>query len=171
MPQLRQEGDIFATGNISGGSMTIPSGSVTDSSIAANAGVQRTKVVQQFALNHYQTTGTAVVAATQDIHIARAAGTVVAVEAAVTGAIATGGDRTVTIDVLKSTGAAAFATILSAALVLDNTNVLRTLEAATVNSAAYVDGDLFRITVAVAGAAGNQAQGLIVTVTMGENPQ
>lgn len=171
MAQLRQEGDLHVTGTISAAVIQLPASSVGNSDIEAAAGIEATKVVHQFPLEYYQVPGTAIVAATVDLHISRAAGTVVAFEAAVTGAIATGADRTVTLDLQKSTGAAAFASVLSATLVLDNTNVLRTLEAATIGTAAYVDGDLFRVTVAVAGAAGNQAQGLIVTATLRENPQ
>lgn len=171
MPQLRQEGDLYVTGNISGGSISLSSGAVTNSSVVANAGIERTKVVQQLQLPYAQAPGSDIATATLDLYLARAAGTVVSVEAAVTGVAATG-DRSVTVDVHKSTGGGAFATILSAPITLDIANALRVLEAGTVSSAAYVDGDLFRMIVTqVAGTTGTRPQGLIVTTTIGENPQ
>lgn len=151
---------------------TAPAGSIGDSAVEAAAGIDPTKVIHQFPLHHYQTTGTAVVAAVEDLHIVQGAGgTLVSFEAAVTGAVATGADRTVTVDLHKSTGAAAFASILTAPIVLDDDSVLRTAVAATLASSTLADGDILRVVVTVAGSAGAQAQGLIVTCFLSEDPQ
>lgn len=150
-------------------SINMPNGGITNTMIASSAGIEATKLEHQHTLSHYQTTGTAVVAAVQDVFIARSSGTIVSIEAAVTGAIATGGDRTVTVDVHKSTAAGAFATVLSGTIVLDNTSVLRTLETGTISGTTFIDGDILRIVITVAGAAGNQAQGLIATLTIRED--
>lgn len=152
-------------------SLDAPANSVGDNSIEPLAGIQATKTVHQFPVRYDQPSGTAVVADTEVIHIARASGTIVSIEAVVYGAIATGGDRTVTIDLKKSTGAGAFASVLSATLVLDNTNVLNTLEAGAINTSAYIDGDLLQITIAAAGVAGAQTQGVAIIVTLRENPE
>lgn len=149
--------------------ITIPNGGITNPMIATAAGIEATKLEHQYSFGHYQTTGTAVVAAVQDFFIARSTGTIVQFEAAVTGAIATGGDRTVTCDLQKSTAAGAFATVLSSTIVLDNTSVLRTLEAGTISGTTFIDGDILRFVITVAGAAGNQAQGVIVTATIRED--
>jgi len=115
-------------------------------------------------------TGT-VVAATQYLRaIFGTTGLVVALKAAIVETIATGADRTVTIDLLKSTGAGAFASILTAPLVLNNASTLRTLTNATFSAAGLVAGDILKLTVAVAGAAGAQALGLVVSVTLREDP-
>ena len=111
-----------------------------------------------------------VVAETQYLRAVRgAAATVVALEAAITEAIATGVDRAVTIDLLRSTGGGAFASILSAPLVLDNSSTLRALSSAAFASAGLVDGDILMLTVAVSGVAGAQAEGLICSVTIRED--
>lgn len=151
---------------------TPPAGSVTNAAVEGAAGIEPEKVIHQFPLSHYQTTGTAVVAAVQDLHVVRGTtGTVQGFEAAITGAIATGADRTVTVNLHKSTGAAAFASILTAPIVLDDDSVLRTAVAATLASAGLVDGDILRVVVTVAGSADAQAQGLVVTCIVSEDPQ
>lgn len=160
--------DLHVNGGLSSKTFNPPAGSITNAAILAAAGIDATKVVHQFPLSHQQS-GT-VAAATEYIHIARAAGTLVAIEAMVA-TVATGADRTATIDLLKSTGGGAFASVLTATLVLDNTNVAMTLESGTINTTTYIDGDVFKLTVAVAGAAGDQAAGLLCVVTFRESPQ
>jgi hypothetical protein len=164
-------GDLHASGRITCGSFEAPASSVGNNAIESLAGIEATKVVHQFTLRYGQASGSAVVADTQVLHIARASGTIVAMEAVIYGAIATGGDRTVTLDLLKSTAGGAFASVLSSTLVLDNTNTIRVLEAASINTDSYIADDLLQLTVAVAGAAGNQAQGLTVVVWLRENPE
>jgi hypothetical protein len=83
---------------------------------------------------------------------------------------ATGGDRTVTIDLQKSTGAGAFATVLTGTIGITNATAIRTAVPGTINTAALVDGDILQMTVAVAGAAGAQAQGLLAVLEWDENP-
>lgn len=113
---------------------------------------------------------TTVAALTKDVHIVRGAtGTLVGFEATINGTIATGADRTVTVDLHKSTGAGAFATVLSSTIGFTNSSTLRTAVAAVFSSTTLVDGDMLRIIVTVAGAAGNQAIGLFGTITMEES--
>lgn len=100
-----------------------------------------------------------------------ATATLVAMEAAITEAIATGPDRTVTVDLLKSTVGGAFASILAAPIVFNNTSTLRALVTGAFSSTSLVDGDILKLTVAVAGAAGAQAQGLICSVTIREDAE
>jgi hypothetical protein len=160
--------DVHVVGTLSSKLFNPPSGSIDNDAIEEAAEIDATKVVHRHFAKAQQ--ATTVVAATDYLHIARAAGTLIALEAMV-GTVATGADRTITIDLQKSTGAGAFATVLSSTLVLDNTNVARTLEAATINTTAYVDGDIFKLTVAVAGAAGAQAADLLIVLTYEESPQ
>lgn len=120
--------------------------------------------------NFSQATGTAVVDGIYHFNIGRTTGVFKAFEAAITGAVATGADRTVTIDLKKSTGAGAFASILSATVVFNNVSTLRVVSAATLSDTAIANDDMFQVTVTVAGAAGNQAQGLLITATYEENP-
>ena len=165
------EGNVHVAGTLSATAVSIPAGTVTNSAIQAAAGIEATKVVHQVPIVYTQPDGTAVVAETRGLRIARAPGTTVAVEAVITGAIATGADRTVTIDVRKGAAGVAYASILTATMSFNNADVLRTVKSATISTAAYSDNDSFIVVVTVAGAAGAQAQGLLVTITQREDPQ
>lgn len=162
--------DLHVNGNFTCKTFDPPDGSLTNSHFSASADIDATKVEHQIPLDYQQVPGTAILAATSDLHIVHGAGgSVVSFRAAVTGAIATGADRTVNVDLQKSTGAGAFATILSATLLFNNVSVLRTVGSAAIATPALVAGDILRVVVAVAGSAGNQAQGLIVTATIRED--
>lgn len=154
------------------GTITVSPG-WSNSHIAAGAAIAADKLEHEHFLNYYQAPGTAIVAATVDLCvIGGATGLVVSISAAITGAIATGGDRTVTVDLHRSTAGGAFATVLTTPPVLDNTSVLRTPEAGVVSASLddLVATDILRLIVTVAGAAGNQGQGLIVTVGLTQTP-
>lgn len=163
------QSDLHVAGTVSAKSFTLPAGCVTNAAIQGAAGIDATKVVHQFPLYVQQSPGSAVVAATTLLHILRATGSVVSIEA-VTTTPATGADRTVTIDLQKSTAAGAFATVLSAPITLDDATVARTPVSGTVTDPTLVDGDQLQIVVSVTGAAGSQAQGLLVTIVVREEP-
>ena len=173
--QNRTEGSLHVAGQLSCQTFTPPAGSVVNASIAAGSAgsyIERSKGVQGHAItNELFGPTTAVTAVTRWWHTVRGAtGTVVSVEAAIA-VVATGADRTITVDLHKSTGAGAFATILSATAGFTNASAVRTPVAGTISTASLVDGDILAIVVTVAGAAGNQATGLTVTVNIGEDPQ
>lgn len=168
--QNRIEGDMFVTGNLSSHTFTAPAGAISNAGIAGAADIDATKLEHQHSLNYQQANGTAVVAATQGLFICRGlTGTIVAVQAAITGLIATGGDRTVDVDVKKGDASTAYTTVLSAPIQFTNADALRTPKAGTVSVTSMDVGDSLIVAVAVAGAAGNQAQGLQVTVTVRED--
>jgi hypothetical protein len=165
------KGDFHFPDRVTFTDIGLPDSSVDASMIEASAGIEASKCEQERVIRYTQVTGTAVVAnAGEGLHIVTGAtGDVISIEAVVTGAIATGADRTVTIDLKKSTGGAAYASILTSTIVLDNTNTLRVLEAGAITGGTLVDGDSLLLTVAVAGASGNQAQGLLVVVRLRED--
>lgn len=149
-----------------------PDGVVTKAKIPALAGIEASKLEGEFAWHHTMT-GTVVAAGPLYYGPIRGAtADVISLEAAVTETIATGADRTVTIDLQKSTAGGAFASILTSTLVLNNASVLRIAQAAVLAAgAALVTGDLLRLSVAVAGAAGNQALGLVIRVILREDAE
>lgn len=168
MSQTTFTNEVNVIGNLSCKTFNVSTASITNAMVSATAAIAATKLQGEFTLRHTQTS--TVAAATEYLRIIRGAtGTIVDIEACITETIATGADRTVTIDLLKSTGAGAFATVLSSTIVFNNASVLRTITTGTISSASLVDGDILQLTVAVAGAAGNQAEGLIVTVTLRED--
>lgn len=113
--------------------------------------------------------GTAVAAIEKLLFIANGDGTLDAFSAAVV-TVADDASRTIDVDLQKSTGGGAFATVLSASADFTNGSTALTAVDGTISSAAYVAGDIFKIVVTVAGGSGNQAEGLVATLTKSENP-
>lgn len=90
---------------------------------------------------------------------------IVGVSAAVV-TVATGADRTVNVDLQRSTGGAAFATVLTGTILLDDDSVALTPVAGVLDDSTIAEDDLLRLVVTVAGFADAQALGLIVNVTL-----
>jgi hypothetical protein len=159
-------------GSLTAESITLPASTVTNTSVLAGAGISATKLEHQFPIVYQQQPGTNVAAATQDVHVVYGAtGDVVAIHAALNGVIPSG-DRTAVIDVHKSTGGGAFATILSSTVTLDSANTIRVVEAGTLAAgAACVVGDILRVIITVAGSSGTNPQGLVVRLVMREDAQ
>lgn len=109
-----------------------------------------------------------ITAQTVTLGIVESAGLISKVSAVIPGAIATGADRTVTVNVQKSTSMGAFATVLSSNISIDTATVVRDSLQATIDTAQddVVAGDLLRAVISVAGAASAQAKGLYVGVTI-----
>lgn len=160
----RIEGEThFASDVVFLGGVTMPAGAIENADVAAGAAIAATKLQHQFPL-HLSVAGT-VAAVTNIVHVARGAGTLVSVEAAVNAVpTGTGVDKKTTIDFQKSTGGAAFASMLSAAFDIESTDTDRVAVAGTVAAGnTYADGDLLRIVVTVSGSTGTQAADLVVT--------
>lgn len=162
--------DLHVMGTLSAGTMVLSLASVVDATVSSAAAIQATKVIHRHAIpiNLFAST-TAVSATTKGLYAAQNTGTIRNFEAYVD-VVATGADRTVTVDLQKSTGAGAFSTVLSATIGFTNASTARTLVSGTISSSSIVDGDLLQVVVTVAGAAGNQATGLTVHLTVDESP-
>lgn len=151
------------------GVVDLPASTIDEAALKPGALIPAAKVVARFAKDHRQAAGADVAAKTELIHIAKYAGIVASIEAAIDSAIT--GDNTVTIDLKKSSGGGAFASVLTAALVIDSATAVRTAVAAVLDAAKddYAAGDVFEVVVSVTGT-GTQAQGLVVTVFFEERP-
>lgn len=131
----RIAGDLIVTGGLAVGSLTLPSSSVVNASVAAGADIDAAKFIHPIRVTEAQD-NVAAADETRIIHVARRAGTVVSFRA---GSIAIAvGNAIATVD-LKKNGT----TVLSAVITLDNANTNRVAEAGTINTAAYVAGDVF----------------------------
>lgn len=169
------DGNVYVAGSLSANTFSPPASSITNTAIAAGATgsyIAATKVQHQQSINVELFGPTTTVAAvTQWLYLVRGAtGTIVSIEAAIA-VVATGADRTITVDLHKSTGAGAFATVLSATIGFTNASAVRTMVAGTISSASLVDGDILEVIVTVAGSAGAQATGLTVCLNVREDPQ
>jgi len=165
-------GSTHIAGTLTAARVTLPDSTVTNASVAGGAGIAATKLEHQFPIRYQQQPGSNVAAATEDIHIVYGAtGDVVAVHAALNGVIPSG-DRTAVVDLQKSTGGGAFATILTGTITLDSANTIRVAEAGTLTAgAACVVGDILRVVITVGGSSGTNPQGLVVRVVMREDAQ
>jgi hypothetical protein len=151
------------------GTVNLPANTIDEDDLKAAALFPAANLVTRFAKSVDQKTGSDVASETRYVHIAKHAGLVASVEAAIDTAIT--GDNTVVIDVQKSSGGGVFTTILSSTLTINSATAAKTAVAATVNATEddYVAGDVFQVIVTAAGS-GTQAQGLNVTVFFEENP-
>lgn len=166
-------GDTIFQGTVTfGGPVYLPDSTITNAKVAVGADIAASKLVHRFAVSvQLFAPGTTIISvASQLLLVCRKGGELVGVEAAIT-TQATGGDRTVSVDVQKSTGGGAFATALTTPVAITNATAIRTAVAGVVSgSPTYVDGDIYQAVVTVAGAAGAQAAGLILTVTFDQHP-
>ena len=134
--------------------ITLPAGSVSDEKIPAGANIDAAKLKRRvpFSVELFGPT-TTITALTKTLTMIRGAtGKVISI----TGHIdvqATGADRTVTIDLKKSTGGGAFATILTTTVNITNATAIRTAVNGAINTADLVVGDILQLVVTVAGAA------------------
>lgn len=151
------------------GTLKAPAASITNANIESAAGIAASKVIHRFPLTYSQADGSAVADATVTLYVAAAAGTIKSVEVGLGGAAAAG-DSTVNVDILKSTGGGAFASVLDSAITVDVNTTIRTSEVGTVSSGSYADGDILQVDVDATVGTGTLPQGIVVTVICEEAP-
>ena len=148
--------------------LTIPDGAIDAASLKANAQIPSSKTVHRYRQVYNQAAGTDVVTETRILFIARAAGVWNSIE--VFPAVApTGGDKQFTVDVQKSSGGGAFATILSGVVTVNSSSADRTQQNAGINTTAIADGDVFEVIVTASGSTGTQGKDVSVTLDYDEN--
>src|SRR5262245_55660279 len=164
-------GNYRVNRNLTVQTLTIPNNTVTDSMVSPTAAIQTTKMDHRNSYD-WQLFGptTTITALTQWLKFVKGTtATLFAISAAIA-VQATGADRTVDIDLQRSTAGGAFATVLTATIHITNATVIRTAVTGSFIAVSPVVGDIFQAVVTVAGAAGAQAQGLLLTLVMDEKP-
>lgn len=147
----------------------VPAGVVTDNEIQANSNIDGDKFTQRFVAVYNQATGSDVTTETRIVYTGRKAGILTAVTVFPSTAPTGGGDKKFTVDVQKSTGAGAFATVLSSVVTVDDSSVDRTSQSATINPAAYLAGDTYEVIITASGSTGTQGKDVCVTLHFIEN--
>ena len=109
-----------------------------------------------------------IVNATRYWKVARA-GNVIELRAAVTESIPTG-TGTTTIDLQKSTGGGAFASMLSSTLVLNSSSTLLVDQTANLSTTTIAKGDTLKLTVTIFNGTGGPGAGLSIGVLMSGQP-
>lgn len=163
--------DVVVNGQLSATTMVIADSSVTNAKVSSAVAdrIAAAKLISRQKIRYSQVNGTDVVAASIPVDILYGDATIVAVEVMPVTA-PTGGDKAFTVDVQKSTGAGAYATVLSSVVTVNSSSTDRTLQAATLSVTATVDGDSLQVVVAVSGSSGSQGQGVVVTIITNEDP-
>lgn len=156
------------------GQMNLPAGNIKDADISAAANIAASKCESRDRIVVSQAGNVATV--TTYVYVVKSAATIGAVvddfRAAITETIMTG-DRTVTFDLQKSTGAGAFATVLTAVISFANGDAVRTPKAATLAAGALnlVAGDILKVIVTyAAGTTGTVPQGAVAQLNIRELP-
>lgn len=169
----RIEEDVLITESLTViGGFVPPDGSITNVKVATAAGLAASKLEHQHALHYSQADGADVADAIVPLHIARAIGTILAVEATCLDAPSGAGadPKHFHVDLKKSTvGIPVPATVLTAPIDYVNGTPDATVLAGAIASATLADGDILVVDVDALGADGVQGQGLVVTVTIREN--
>jgi len=165
-------GDVIVAGRLSPSALDVPPNSLNDSSWSTSPSNRLTanKIIQQFPRSHSQAAATDATTETRIIHVAKGAGTVAQCAAAVLVAPATG-NKQITIDLQKSTGGAAFATMLNAPVTIAAAQAALTQYQATLApTPTYAAGDILAVVITASGSTGTQAQGAIAEAVLQENP-
>jgi hypothetical protein len=165
----RLEGNTVVDGELSANSLVSGTASLTNAMFSSAVGnrLDHEKVIGQFPVGCKQANGAAIASRTEHLHTARGSGEFIELLSVTTGVAPTGGDS-VTIDIQKSVGGAAFATVLTAPVVLNSGNTVRVTEDySSFSATTYAAGDVI---IAVITVSGTSAQGLGVTLVLAEQP-
>ncbi|SRR6266516_181430 len=154
---LRETADLIVDGNLTVG------GTV---SLGSTANVQPNAMDHQH-VKTYQQSGTAV-SATAALHECR--GTAGIIKSLRAGSIvACIGAATITIDLQKSSGGGAFATVLSAVITLNSASPPRVSVAGAISSSALAQGDVLQIVITATAGGGTLGTGLWVDLRVDED--
>lgn len=164
MSTLRQEGDLLVTGTARFGNVSLPANSVGDFAVDAANPITVEKLEHQYSVMYSQKKGTSVAAERKVVHYAYGAGEIANCIAGVTAAAV--GDSTCTVNIKKNGS-----NILSAAIVIDNTNVVNAAESGAFTSNTYVAGDVIEVDATISAGSGTLPQGLFVNLVLREAVQ
>lgn len=150
-------------------SIAFQGGGLGNSEIRDNAAIASSKLVARRSRD-ITICGTTSAAVTGEelLHIGRATGSWVSMEAiAVTKATS---NRTLTIDLQKATSATTFATILTSTIGLSTSTTNKTVVSGVINNTSMADGDIWRATWTTGGSSGVNAKGVLLSLCYDENP-
>lgn len=162
MATSRIESDLFVAGRLSALTLGIPTGTVTDATVAAGANVGADKLQHRFRAMFNQVHGSVAITERRPFFWALSVGTIRRVK--VGSVIANIGAATITVDIKKNG-----ATILTGIVTLNNANVAYIAVDGTIANAALVAGDVLECVVVATAGGGTLGQGLFVAVDIDEN--
>jgi hypothetical protein len=156
-------GDFHFNGDLSCDTFAPPAGCIDNEAVESGAEIDADKVERRITKTYAQNANAASAADRRVIHVARKPGVLTEVKAGVV--VACLGDSTITVNVKKNG-----TTVLTAVVVLDNTNTAFAIESGAVSGAAddYVTGDVFDVTITVSAGTGTLGFGVFVETTFDE---
>jgi hypothetical protein len=158
----RWPGDLYVAGNITGKTMTVPDGSVTNAAVAATAGIAASKLRHTFRQRYAQPNTTATTE-TRVIHlVVGATGTINGFSAG--SIVANIGAATVTVDLRKNG-----ATVLTGVITLNNANTAYVPAAGVIASPNVVAGDVLSVVITATAGGGTLATGAYCEVNLDED--
>jgi len=165
MATNRIEGDIYVNGNVGMTTITLPSGSVTNASIAALTDVTATKLEHQHKILISQGSAASAADERKPVFVVTGlTGTITSIKA---GSVAANvGDSTVNVDLLKNG-----TTALSGDIVLDSGDAAYDLVAGTISSASLAQDDVLEIDIDATVGTGTLALGVFVQLLITEKAQ
>lgn len=167
----RIEGDyVYAGKVIFAGEVVFPDAVIGDEQIKADAQIAASKQIRHQSIDSVLAeVGVDIAALSRLVHLCRRAGEVLDLQVICTAAPT--GDRTVSIDLHKSTGGGAFATILTAPIELDSSTTVRTAVAGVLagsGAPALLAGDILLLVVTLGGSSGDYAEGVVASLHVTE---
>jgi len=170
MTQSVLQSDLHIVGRMTCQTATLPSSCVSNSNVASDAAIASTKVVHRKQAGYSTAAASDPATITVPLMIARYAGSIDSFDVGPMSQAGTG-DRSVAVDLQKSTGGGAFATVLSGAITINASDAIRSVSAGTISDSALAAGDILQLVITVtAGTTGNYPRGILSTVNYSENP-
>lgn len=162
MPTSVDQADVLHTGvHTFDQAPVFPAASIGGSKINTTDPLPATASTQQHVKGINQAHGTAAIAERRVIHVARAAGNVIAFE---TGpVVAAIGDSTATVDLRKNG-----TTILTGTITIDSADAAFTKLPGVIATAPYVLGDVFEVVITIAAGTGTLPQGVFASAVFRE---
>jgi len=169
----RIEGDIYVTGNINGGSLSIPDGTVVNADVSASAAISASKLERHQSIDtqHFDEASTVAATSSELLHIVGGTtGQSLRFEAVVH-TVASATTQLCYLDLQKCTASTTYVSILSAPISFASSDSARTARAGTISVAALSDGDILRTVITVTGSTANFFKGLLSSYTYSEQYQ
>ncbi len=155
-------GDMVVRGTLVPTRLVVPVACVKSASIEPGSNLDADNLESRFCASHAQP-NSAATTETRTLFVARRAGTINEI---IAGSIAAAiGDSTATIDVKKNG-----TTVLSSAIVLDNSNTARTPEVGTISGdGIFAAGDWFEVVITISAGTGTLPTGVFVQIECDQN--
>jgi hypothetical protein len=156
------QGDVYVAGNLSASTQSVPANAITDTQVAAGAGISATKS-NRFVQPEYAQPNTTATTETKVLHTVRAVGGGTVAEFAVGSIVAAIGAATVTFD-LKKNGTS----ILSGVVTLNSSSTAYVIQIASISTPTVAQGDVLSVVITATASGGTLPTGIFCSLRVNE---